>query len=430
MNAFQAIGRATARAICAMRRGAVVLLAAVPLANGALAASATAVEFFHAEFGHYFVTVDPDEIALLDAGTKIRGWTRTGYSFSVAGDATGGSLPVCRFFSTAFAPKSSHFYTPYAAECESLKAGSTWMYESVAFYLTLPSAAGTCAADATAIYRLYNNGLGDAPNHRYTAVRAVFDAMRDQGWIAEGDGATGIFACGPPAPRGGSAIVSLNAMKLGTTYDIAIDVPAGYHPNIDPLPVIYALDAQYRLGYLRDVMRQSGARAILVSIHDMGQRQRDFNVPGAYDFLPFLTHDVIPYVEANYRADPRRRVLSGHSTGGNFPIHALYLEAPAKWSFAHYWSTEGAFWQQQDTINSEEGWIYDAVGRSPFPVTLILARGAVGAGNSLVVLALYDRIAGRQYNALRLLGPYYPELDHGGTDPPAFADALKVLLGN
>jgi predicted alpha/beta superfamily hydrolase len=277
--------------------------------------------------------------------------------------------------------------------------------------------------------------VGGAPNHRYTAVPAVFDAMRAQGWIAEGDGVTGVFACGPAPPNGGSTVTFLSSLRLGTTYEITIDVPPGYHPNIDPLPVIYALDAQYRLGTLRGVMNQLNARAILVAIADMDQRQRDFNMPGAIDYLAFLTRDVIPYVEANYRADPRKRVLSGHSTGGNFPFHALYLETPGKWSFAHYWSTEGAFFQQMQAIDTEEQAIFDAMGSTLFPETLILARasdalgGPSGSDNADVVKALYDKLAARRYNGLRLLAPYYPEADHATADAPAFAYGLSVLFG-
>src|SRR5262249_47459518 len=155
-------------------------------------------------------------------------------------------------------------------------------------------------------------------------------------------------------------------------------------------------DAQYRIEDLRAVMAQTNARAILVAIFDSGMRQRDFNMPGAIDYLTFLTRELIPYIEANYRADPKKRVLSGHSTGGNFVFHALYLETPGKWSFAHYWSTEGAFFQQQATIDSEEQMIYQLVGRAPFPETLILARA--GFGNAAVVLALYSAIEARTYN--------------------------------
>ena len=411
-----------------LRRAFGVLAACTLLANGVLAASGNAVEYFNAALGHYFVTASPDEAASLDAGT-IPGWARTGYSFSVALDGSGGDLPVCRFFSAAFAPKSSHFYTPYDAECALLKAGTTWTYESIAFYLSLPSAAGACPAGATSIYRLYNNGVTGAPNHRYTAVRAIFDAMRAQGWTAEGNDATGIFACGPPPPRGETANVSVVASKQGTFYDVSILVPKGYDANSDPLPVIYALDAQIRLQSLVEVMQQTQARAILVAIYDMTRRQTDFNIPGAYDYLAFLTKDLIPYIEANYRADPRRRVLSGLSTGGNFPFHALYMETPSRWSFAHYWSSEGAFWQQPESVAFEEGSMFDAIGRSPFPVTLILARGGDGITNTAYVRALYDQIASRHYVGLRLLDLYYPQLGHVPMDAPSFRDSLAILFG-
>jgi len=425
MNLVLRAQRLWAQLLPPIRRPLVILSSCAILANGAFAATGTAVEYFHAEFGHYFVTSFSDEIEKLDNG-YFAGWARTGYSFSVATDASGG-LPVCRFFSTAFGAKSSHFYTPYEAECASLKQGTTWSYEDSVFYLALPSAAGMCPSDGTAIYRLYNDGMGGAPNHRYTAVRAVFDAMQAQGWAPEGDGVTGVFACGPPAPKGGSTLVSLLASNLAQSYDVSITVPAGYHPNSDPVPVIYALDAQYRLLWLQAAMQETGVRAILVAIFDMGRRQTDFNVPGAWDFLPFLTKDLIPYIETNYRADPRRRVLSGHSLGGIFVFHALYLEAPSKWSFAHYWSAEGSFWQ--DIAHLEERWMFDAVGRSPFPVTLIMARGTSGQDNSDFVRAMYDQIASRHYEGMRLLDLYYPNLDHVAMDAPAFRDSLKVLFG-
>ncbi|MBI4741318.1 MAG: hypothetical protein HY777_07190 [Betaproteobacteria bacterium] len=108
-----------------------------------------------------------------------------------------GLYPVCRFFSTAFAPKSSHFYTPYPDECESLKAGAVWAYEADAFFLQLPDMIGNCATDTTTLYCLYNNGMSGAPNHRYTNNRNVWEQMKAQGWIFEGNTGTGAFACVP-----------------------------------------------------------------------------------------------------------------------------------------------------------------------------------------------------------------------------------------
>jgi len=412
-----------------MRRALMVVAhCALLLAPTAGAAPANAVEYFSAALGHYFITAVPDEVAALDAG-RPPGWTRTGFAFSVGADPTSGARPVCRFFSAAFAPKSSHFYTPFDAECASLRAGTTWSFESIAFYLDLPSAAGACAPGATTIYRLYNNGQTGAPNHRYTARRDLADIMVAQGWIMEGDGVTGAFACGPPPPRNESEIISLHASTLAVDYRVSIAVPAGHGADSDPIPVIYALDAQIRYPSLLQVMRETHARAILVAIDDMNRRQTDFNMPGATDYLAFLKDDLIAYVETNYRADPRRRVLSGLSTGGNFPFHALYLEAPGRWTFAHYWSSEGAFWQQADIVSAEEQALYDAVGRSPFPVTLALARGAPGSStNSSIVRALYDQIARREYVGFRLLDLPYP-LGHVEMDVPSFRDELGLLLG-
>ena len=47
----------------------------------------------------------------------------------------------------------------------------------------------------------------------------------------------------------------------------------------------------------------------------------------AGNFLAFLRDELIPMIEADYRADPSRRILVGHSYGGLFGLFAL-LEAP------------------------------------------------------------------------------------------------------
>ena len=58
----------------------------------------TVVEYYHAGLDHYFVTWLADEIAILDAGTTIRGWTRTGRTFKAYATAQPGTSPVCRYY--------------------------------------------------------------------------------------------------------------------------------------------------------------------------------------------------------------------------------------------------------------------------------------------------------------------------------------------
>src|SRR5215470_3375476 len=125
---------------------AFVLLLAI---SNALAQTQSAVEYYYAAWDYYFVTSFPDEIVLLDGGAFGGVWMRTGQTFNVWAQPATGTLPTCRFFSTSFAPKSSHFYTPYANECASLKTNPSWQYEAIAFYLQVPDNDGNCPAGTT-----------------------------------------------------------------------------------------------------------------------------------------------------------------------------------------------------------------------------------------------------------------------------------------
>ena len=154
------------------------------------------VEYFHAGFGHYFVTNIGAEIAALDAG-QFAGWARTGRTFDAYTAGNGSVAPVCRFFTVAFAPKSSHFYTPFATECESIKTGRDWQFEGEAFFVDLPDSNGVCPGTHTAVYRLYNNGQNGAPNHRYATDPGVRSEMIAKGWVSEGQGPLGVIFCAP-----------------------------------------------------------------------------------------------------------------------------------------------------------------------------------------------------------------------------------------
>ena len=151
-----------------------------------------AIEYYHAFMGHYFVTIEQVEIDALDSGT-FPGWARTGQKFNVY-DLNSGYLDTCRFFTTAFPPKGSHFYTPDAAECEWVKQNPDWTYEKIAYQLRKP-VGGICPEGTIPLYRVYNNGITGAPNHRYTTSLAIRAQMISQGFAAEDDNT----ACIPPA---------------------------------------------------------------------------------------------------------------------------------------------------------------------------------------------------------------------------------------
>jgi murein DD-endopeptidase MepM/ murein hydrolase activator NlpD len=147
-------------------------------------ADADIVEYYAASLDHYFMTGFTSEAAALDSGTPIAGWKRTGESFPAYSAAGSGLSTVCRFFGTPGLGVNSHFYTGFDFECAAVKQLAGWTFEANAFYIAANVA--QCPASTRPVFRLYNNGMGGEPNHRYTTSWPVIDAMQTQGWLLEG----------------------------------------------------------------------------------------------------------------------------------------------------------------------------------------------------------------------------------------------------
>lgn len=181
---------ASGKQITGFRLGTLVELTPVP-------EQGLAVEFYNDQFKHYFISSNPAEIANLDAGSPS-GWARTGASFNVFAKPGAGLVAVCRFFSgQTFAPKSSHFYAPRGLGCEELlPTNAAWTYEDDVFYTFLPDNDGLCPAGNAPVYRLYNNGMGGAPNHRFTTSVDIQLQMQAAGYVPEGRG-PGVGMCSP-----------------------------------------------------------------------------------------------------------------------------------------------------------------------------------------------------------------------------------------
>jgi hypothetical protein len=158
-----------------------------------------AIEFFHAGFGHYFLSADPVEINALDTG-YFAGWARTGQSFQAyATGSSGGpsNNPVCRYYGLPSAGIDSHFYSASAVECWEVNEyyGTEWQVESDnVFQIDLPdTSTGACPGGTIAVYRVFNQKQ-DA-NHRYTTSAAIRAAMEAQGWKREGYGPDATIMC-------------------------------------------------------------------------------------------------------------------------------------------------------------------------------------------------------------------------------------------
>jgi enterochelin esterase-like enzyme len=272
------------------------------------------------------------------------------------------------------------------------------------------------------------------------ALLAVLSACGGGGG---GGGGSGVLPILPPAggvpvqpgPAASGRVVSetLQSASNGVRYPIEIFIPAAYDSSSDPVPTIYALDADATNGLpdtrftnLKNILLKRGTKAILVGIGNSARRQEDYNFPGADAYHAFLTKELVPYIESKYRADATKRMLTGLSTSGNLAATALFLEAPDNLVFSHFLSIEAAFWQQEGENNALEKKMFDALAGRPLPVTLILAHCTTG-GNEPVVTAMYRRMAARGYAGLQLFDTAF-DATHVGADVLAFEDAIVRIF--
>jgi hypothetical protein len=134
----------------------------------------------------------------------------------------------------------------------------------------------------------------------------------------------------------------------GIEYRLYLSLPKDYRGRTDRYPVIYLLDADYAFAITRNIVEHLSERghlpaAIIVGIAYANNtyrlnRTRDYTptraAVGGYGpeeqavsgggpkFLDFLDRELIPLIEAEYRAKAQR-VLVGHSFGGLFAAWTL-----------------------------------------------------------------------------------------------------------
>jgi len=173
---------------------------------GLQSGTAIVTDFRNEGFDHYFHSASGEETRALLDGAFGTDWLPTQQFWRVYKTPGPGRVPVCRFYGSGFGARSSHLYTPYPAECAALKKDAAWNYEETSYYVTLPDANGACADAHEELYRLYNNGMGGAPNHAHTTSRARRDELKAKGWTPEGSGPQSVFACTPPL-KGSTSIL-------------------------------------------------------------------------------------------------------------------------------------------------------------------------------------------------------------------------------
>ncbi len=260
----------------------------------------------------------------------------------------------------------------------------------------------------------------------------------------------GLYACG----GGGSSpsvsvqepdsaqtvTTSIASVKTGQNYGLQIYLPQGYQAGLKRYPVIYAMDGTVansysRFNMLKDVVNRNGYNnVILVALNSISTTRRfvDFTMPGAQAYYAFLTSELIPMIDAQYRTDPKNRTLSGHSLSAEFALFALYQELPEKRFFSAILSADCSCWIKDDfslapqwdvPINMEQAMFERSQN---LPVKLAISGSL--SFNAQRAMDVYQRITQHGYQGLSAQFTSYIS-GHTEMDEPEFGNALKFVFG-
>ena len=229
----------------------------------------------------------------------------------------------------------------------------------------------------------------------------------------------------PPNPQADEThFADLTSTHTGFTYRISMYFPPGYVAGSAPHPVIYVPDAELQFQQIVSLVRARAYNAVVIGIANGGSDRRfvDYGFPGAPAYHRFLTQQLMPYIETQYRVDRTRRTLVGYSLSGSFASVSMSLDDPAARRISAVVSIDGAYWRQTEEINALEQAMFTA-SRS-LPVAVYLAA----AENRVSIADYRQRLEARGYEGLRMRQQDY-SLSHAAVLSPGLADGLAFVFG-
>ena len=249
--------------------------------------------------------------------------------------------------------------------------------------------------------------------------------------------------CSPFAEfTGKSETFTLASDNVGDDFEIGVYLPRDYEEDERDRPVVYVLDGAVQGEPTAGLAEVGRLDVVVVGIgYDDGfsveRRVRDYtptvddNYPmsgGAEEFRQFVVEELFPRIEEDYRVDPSRRSIVGHSQGGNGAIgFALAQDPEAPWFRAIAAVSPALWWDEGVLLDHEEDY---ASEHEAMPVRLFISVAELdpvpiwGYG-----IELGDRIEARGYEGLELRREQYDRVSHDMAWVAAYEDALEFLHG-
>jgi enterochelin esterase-like enzyme len=233
-----------------------------------------------------------------------------------------------------------------------------------------------------------------------------------------------------PAPSivyGTTQTSSIVSAQVGTTYNLFIYLPPGYATDTTrTYPVIYGLDGDYRFNAMAGYIDDDRINAILIGIGRADRRTIDYGLPGATSYYNFLTLELIPFIESQYRIDTSNRTIAGHSFAGLFVGLALFTDRlNATHYFKNFIAQDPTFYYQLGNLTTLEQQTFDASNGS-LPVTVVLSSDV--CCNEPETTLIYNRLISRNYTGLNILKLPAYNVGHEAMFNPSFDASIRYIF--
>lgn len=243
-----------------------------------------------------------------------------------------------------------------------------------------------------------------------------------------------------------------SSKQTGDKYKIVVTLPKDYNSSPSKnFPVVYYADATLISGQktkkiAQQLMESKKIKScILVGIGHYGdyrmKRRRDYiqahkkskgdwysddkNYGQSQKFYSFLSKELLPYIEENYRALPSNRTFSGHSLSGLFCAYSMIQSDKI---FKNYIALSPSIWTNYQNLFSFER-LYYAKSKQ-LKGNLFITAGGLEVAN----LVLYNvnqytiHIKNRNYTNLNMKKKIYTGKTHMSALDQGIKDGLLMML--
>lgn len=252
------------------------------------------------------------------------------------------------------------------------------------------------------------------------------------------------FAQYPRVDIPGSEVRKLtSSVVAGQEYELDILLPAGYANSSKKYPVVYLMDSQWDFPLVKSVYGQQYFDGFIPEIIVVGVtwggvnpnpdslRARDYTptkenrLPqsgGADKFLSFMKTELFPFIESNYRADGKERILMGCSLGGLLTLYTLFTHTDM---FNGYVAASPAFGWDKEIIYQYEKNFYEKNPALPARVYMTIG-GVERSVPGFEKLSAF--LSGRKYPTVHIRSKVLENTGHSGTKSETYNRGLQWVF--